>query len=271
MNKRGENMNNIQFSEKEKEIIRELVKYDFSKKTNGSSNDPQLITLGWFLQNKIYTNPDYQIIIRPKECGMIWYKEGFQSDAYYYLMTPILLIYRLIENNLLVLFPMDESINNDKGYMYFGTQKIIKEDEKYIYFDSNEKMSKIDGHGSWLDSNQNIKYCSNKFNFNQVPILDLIGLWPIVTPKLKELVKNNFKTVEQKSLFWTRIAAVASFGAFLASIIIPHACSTRINSEQYNGFMKSDTTTRQEIVTKLDAIDESTHQIFNAKTDTIIK
>lgn len=266
-------MNTIQFSEKEKEIIRELVNFDFSEKSKNKTNEPQLITLGWFLQNKVYKNPDYQIMIHPKDRGVIWYKDGHRPDAYYYLLAPILLINRLREHNLLFTIRTDDSLKNYTGFLYFGTRCVLNEmeDNDYIYFDSNEKLEKRTGNATWYDENGFKKYQCNTFSFNNVPILELQELMPIITPELKQLVKNNFKTTEQKSLFWTRIAAIASFAAFLVSIIIPHACSTRIDKEQYDGFMKSDTTTRQEINMRLDAIDESTHQIAITKTDTINK
>ncbi|MCQ2269716.1 MAG: hypothetical protein MJZ52_00620 [Bacteroidales bacterium] len=213
-------METLHFSEKEKQIIRELAKYDFSEKTEKESTEPKLITLGWFFQKKVYTNSEYQIIVRPQECGMIWYKEGFQAEAYYYLLTPILLMKKLIQHRLIFPLPIDETVKKYSGWIYLGTQEFQKEDQEYLYFASNEKMSKIDGRGSWFDENGKKKYCGNKFSYDQVPMIDFFGIWPIITPELKKLVEDDFKTTEYKTLCWTRMAAIIAFMGMLASIIL---------------------------------------------------
>ena len=91
----------------------------------------------------------------------------------------------------------------------------------------------------WYYENGAIKYEVISFEENKVPYMDIINLCPLISPELEELVENNFKTIDQKTLCWTRVAAFASILGMLGAIIMPFLASSKIDKVQYDGIIKS--------------------------------
>lgn len=64
------------------------------------------------------------------------------------------------------------------------------------------------------------KYIGKVLDKNPEKAFEILAGSAIATPTLKRIVKNNFRTPEERTLCWTRVAAIISFIAVLISILL---------------------------------------------------
>lgn len=146
-----------------------------------------------------------------------------------------LLIKRLIENKLIILIPV-RPVGGTTCFV--GPHKIIETDEK-VFVGNKGYISKTDGQVTWYDNNDNPLYDNRGFSDNQIPIAGMLGSWPIISPELKTLVNNNFRTNSDKSLIWNRITVGIFLCAMTAAIILPFCTTTRIDDKQLEQLINS--------------------------------
>lgn len=219
------------YNEREKEIIKKLVKYkdDFQN----------FKTLGRFLSEKVFPEEVHLITNVGGTTNLVYCKKENKRETVYFIAELSLLIHGLIKDGLLKPIP-----GNKSNACYVG--KIEEFDLKKgnnntldVYtngFKTNEYIDLIDNF--WYDKNS-IKYDLFKFEETQIPFRDILNDCTFISPELEKLVESDFKTIEQKTLRWTRIAAIASICGLLGAMTIPFLTSTKINQKQYNEILKS--------------------------------
>lgn len=219
------------YNKREKKLIKDLVDYDFRV-----GNSQCLKCFDSFLSDRIFNDKnELFVIIRSDDSNIVYYKLGDFAQSFYYLAETFLLIKRLVENKLIVLLPV-HSLNSITYFL--GTQDINETVEK-VYVGNKGYISKTNGQATWYDNNDKPLYNNKVFSDKQIPISGLLGSWPLITPELKALVNNNFKTTSDKSLVWTRIAAGISLCAMTAAVILPFCTTTRIDDKQYEQLINS--------------------------------
>ena len=219
------------YNKREKKLIKDLVNYDF-----GIGGSQYLKCFDVFLSDRIFNDEnELYVIIRPNDLNILYYKTGDFAQSFYYLAETFLLIKRLVENKLIILIPVRpvSSIT-----CFIGPRKIKDTNDK-VHVENKGYISKTDGQGTWYDNNNKPLYDNKSFSDDQIPISDLLGSWPLISPELKALVNNNFRTTSDKSLIWTRIAAGISLCAMTAAIILPFCTTTRIDNKQYEQLINS--------------------------------
>lgn len=219
------------YNEREKEIIKQLVNYkdDFQ----------DLKTFGRFLTEKIFPNDVHLITNVGGTNNIVFCKTDDKKRVVYYIAELSFLIHSLIKDGLLTPIP-----GNKCGTCYIGKiegfdLKKGNNDQLDIYangFKTNEYINTKDNY--WYD-NDNVKYDRFVFDETQIHYMDILNDCTLISPELEMLVRCNFNTVEQKTLRWTRIAAIISFCGMLSATIIPFLTSTKIDEEQYEKIVTS--------------------------------
>lgn len=204
----------MKFSEKEKEIIRKIVYYDWTT----------FCTLDRFIGKEL----KFELIIKPSQK---WYwlyydvDEGLKGkqkrlNDFFELYF---LIKRLIKNDLILV----SSGNNCDRYV--GVENIKPLPGKFGEFDDG---SFIDADGKWKDQNNKVIKDIITFPESDLPFGEMVCGVPFISQELRELVKNDFHTNEEKVLCWTRISAVVAFAGLILAIIIPRCTRTKIDEKQ---------------------------------------
>lgn len=202
------------FKKTEKEILKAIVKYGGDVKSLAD-----VINKSHLLEKRgIAIIPDNKNLIYLKKSI---YQEWDDKDAFGYIADFVSLISYLIDNRLIVTIPFRNTqplvigkekaewgkrciiINNGEG--------IIQEDQDFF---------------NWYENNQQAYWpctCSEEF----MPISKTLTSWFSVSQELKDLVKHNFKTEEerrfskQQRLTWISIIVTGFIGlAGLAIAII---------------------------------------------------
>lgn len=219
------------YNKRERKLIKDLVNYDF-----GIGGSQYLKCFDSFLCDRIFNDEnELYVILRPDNLNIVYYKTGDFAQSFYYLAETFLLIKRLVENKLIILIP----VRPVSGITCFvGPHDIIETNEK-VRVGNKGYISKTDGQGTWYDNDDKPLYDNRSFSDDQIPIHGLLGSWPIISPELKALVNNNFRTTSDKSLIWTRITAGISLCAMTAAIILPFCTTTRIDDKQHEQLINS--------------------------------
>lgn len=202
------------FKKTEKEILKAIVKYGGDVKSLAD-----VINKSHLLEKRgIAIIPDNKNLIYLKKTH---YEDWDDKEAFGYIADFVSLICYLIDNRLIVTIPFRNSqplvigkekaewgkrcivINNGEG--------IIQEDQDFF---------------NWYENNQQAYWpctCSEEF----MPISKTLTSWFSVSQELKDLVKHNFKTEEerrfskQQRLTWISIIVTGFIGlAGLAIAII---------------------------------------------------
>ena len=249
------------FNNREQGIIKKLVNY--------YQDHQNLNTISLFLSDTI-VGEDLKIAIREDENYIVYYKEEDRKSTLYKVVEIFNLFRDLVDNHLIALMPAPIVgmfiIGNTQMNMQSGTG------EKVIIFENNDYIGKDN---YWYDENGHLKYVCITMTEKQFKIKDFIASVPVISPELESLVKNNFKTTEEKTLGITRFAAAVSFFAFIAAIALPFFTRTKIDEEQYNESINTIQEVEQTIscsATQLaTAIDSSVIQITSAIDTIVIK
>lgn len=204
----------MKFSEKEKEIIRKIVNYDWTT----------FCTLDRFIGKEL----KFELIIKPSQK---WYwlyydvDEGLKGkqkrlNDFFELYF---LIKRLIKNDLIIIA---NGINIDR---FVGPQNITEKSGIYGKFDDG---SFIDADGKWKDQNKKVIKDIISFPETTFPLGEIVCGVPLISQELRELVKNDFYTDDEKVLRWTRISAAVAFAGLILAIVIPLCTCTKIDEKQ---------------------------------------
>lgn len=242
------------FNKREQGIIRKLVNYYQSYQN--------LSTISLFLSKKV-VDDDLKILIREDGNYLLYGKEEKKKENLFTVVEIFNLFRDLIDNHLIALMPAPIKgllvIDNTQTSMKSGTS------DQVIIFQNNDYICRKDNY--WYDEKGQLKYVCLLMTEEQFKIKDFIASVPVISPELEYLVKNNFKTTEEKTLRVTQFAAGVSFLAFLAAIILPFVTSTKLNENQHRECIDSIQAVRNEISNSTDkitdAIDSSKYVALN--------
>lgn len=239
------------YNQREKSIIKKLVEY--------KSDFDNFKTLGRFFSEKIFPKDIHLITDSTGTNNCVFCKKEDKRMTTFFIVELSLLIHSLIKEGLLKPIPG----NNGVG-CYIGKIEgfnIKKENNKnYIYRNGIKTNEYINSEWNcWYDKNDLVKYELIIFPEDKIPYIDIIGLCPLISPELEKMVEGNFKTIEQKTLCWTRVAAVASILGMLVAVFLPHFTTSKIDNTQYDGIIRS--------INKENTIVHDTIIIKNARLD----
>ena len=117
------------------------------------------------------------------------------------------------KERLIVYLPVEDSNQNE----FIGSQRdnIIGQIDG-LDFKNGDHLS---NDCRWTDKNGKEKYKSVSIEESNFSFLCCSGFF-VVTEKLKKLVKDKFKTAEEKTLCWTRIGVIVAIIAMILTMII---------------------------------------------------
>ena len=220
------------YNKREKEIIRKMVEF--------KSNFQDLTTLGRFLSEKVFPEDLHMITDATGTNNLVYCRKDNKRETVYFIAEVSLLIHNLIKDGLIKPIPGNNSSACYVGKIDGFDLKKGKDNELDIYINGTKTNQYLDPtYTYWYDETGAVKYELIVFEEKLVPFMDIIGLCPLVSPELEKMVESNFKTMEQKTLCWTRVAAVASICGMLGAITIPFFTSSKIDKTQYEGIIKS--------------------------------
>lgn len=194
------------FKKTEKEIIKAIVEYGGDVKSLAD-----VLNKSHLLENRgIAIIPDNRNLIYLKKTI---YQDWEDKEAFGYIADMVSLISFLIENRLLITIPFRDSqpLVIGKEIAKWGGKGgiVINDGEGFIVADNN--------FFNWYENNQQAYWpctCSEEF----MPISKTLTSWISVSQELKDLVKHNFKSEEQRRflkqqwLTWISIAVALLIG-----------------------------------------------------------
>lgn len=147
------------------------------------------------------------------------YNEAWEKGLQYLYLNYAFLL-SLYEDKLLLPIPTDPSetiriITHSRDYTISFKSDTVKSG-KYYELGNDEKIS-LD-FKEWIVKNK--VYCGRILDSNNRRAYKILGGPAIASPQLKKLVKNHFKTTEEQTLCWTRIAAALALIGLILSLII---------------------------------------------------
>ena len=220
------------YNQREKEIIKKIVEY--------KSNFENLMTLGKFLSEQIFAE-DFHIITFPSQkVSLMYCKNEDKRKCTYFIAELSFLIQGLIKDGLLKFLPGNTTTPNYIGKIDNFDWK-VENDMYYICINGKKTNEYLDLKNTcmWKDKNGNNKYALTTFPEESIHLIELLSFCPLVSPELEKMVKNNYKTIDQKTLCWTRVAAVVSILGMLVAVILPHFTTSKIDNTQYDGIIRS--------------------------------
>ena len=187
------------FKNTEKEIIKTIVKYGGDVKSLAD-----VINKSHLLENR-------GIAIIPNNRNLIYLKKTKYDDwddkeAFGYLADFVSLITYLIDNRLIVTSPFRESIPLviGKEKSEYGRNGIVINDGEGFITEDQEFFN-------WYENNQQA-YWPCTVSEEYMPISKTLTSWFSVSQELKDLVKHNFKTEEERRFTKQQWATWISIG-----------------------------------------------------------
>ena len=224
----------MMFNEREQVIIEKLVKYYYK--------EDNLNTISLFLTHEII-GKDLKLVIREDGNYFVYFKKGNAQKSLYKVVEILNVFRRLIDNHLISIMP-----RNLQGVLFVGVNENVSENknggEKVILF---EKGDYIKNDGFWYDNKDVLKYEFFTMTEEHFQIKDFISSVPVISPNLEELVKNNFRTIEERTLSTTQCAAIVSFLGLLVALILPFVTKTKIHKTQHEEYVQSVNNAKMEI------------------------
>lgn len=190
------------FKKTEKEIIKTIVKYGGDVKSLAD-----VINKSHLLEKRgIAIIPDNKHIIYLKKSI---YQDWDDKEAFGYIADFVSLISYLIDNRLIVTIPFRESIP-----LVIGKEKseygrnciVINDGEGYIKEDND--------FFNWYENNQQA-YWPCTVSEEYMPISKTLTSWFSLSQELKDLVRHDFKTEEQRRFEKQQFATWISIGVAL--------------------------------------------------------
>lgn len=175
----------MKFKKTEKEIIKTIVKYGGDVKSLAD-----VINKSHLLEKRgIAIIPDNKHIIYLKKS---MYQYWDDKEAFGYIADFVSLICYLIDNRLIVTIPFRESIPLviGKEKSEYGRNCIVINDGEGIITADQEFFN-------WYENNQQA-YWPCTVSEEYMPISKTLTSWFSVSQELKDLVKHNFKTEEER-------------------------------------------------------------------------
>ena len=190
------------FKKTEKEIIQTIVKYGGDVKSLAD-----VINKSHLLENRgIAIIPNNRNLVYLKKTK---YDSWDDKEAFGYIADFVSLINYLIDNRLIVTIPFRESIPLviGKEKSEYGRNGIIINDGEGIITADQEFFN-------WYENNQQT-YWPCTVSEDYMPISKTLTSWFSVSQELKDLVKHNFKTDEERRFCKQQWATWISIGVAL--------------------------------------------------------
>ena len=196
----------MKFKNTEKEIIKAIVKYG-----NNEKSLAEVLHQGKLLENRgiaiIYCNNMYYVFLDKS-----FYGEEETNKAFGYISELMSLVKMLIENRYIVMIPFANSYTQTIGVYGFRGIKpniFVTENGDYISL----------GYRDVYWPHEGAQKCwPSVFDEKQMPLSHFFDYPFSVSQELKELVKHNFKTEEQRGFSkqqfatWVSIAVAIILG-----------------------------------------------------------
>ena len=187
------------FKNTEKEIIKTIVKYGGDVKSLAD-----VINKSHLLENRgsaIIPNNRNLIYLKKTK-----YDDWDDKEAFGYLADFVSLITYLIDNRLIVTIPFRESIPLviGKEKSEYGRNGIVINDGEGFITEDQEFFN-------WYENNQQA-YWPCTVSEEYMPISKTLTSWFSVSQELKDLVKHNFKTEEERRFTKQQWATWISIG-----------------------------------------------------------
>lgn len=199
-------MSDMKFKNTEKEIIKAIVKYG-----NNEKSLAEVLHQGKLLENRgiaiIYCNNMYYVFLDKS-----FYGEEETNKAFGYISELMSLVKMLIENRYIVMIPFANSYTQTIGVYGFRGIKpniFVTENGDYISLGYRDVY--------WPHEGEQ-KCWPSVFDEKQMPLSHFFDYPFSVSQELKELVKHNFKTEEQRRFSkqqfatWVSIAVAIILG-----------------------------------------------------------
>ena len=199
-------MSDMKFKNTEKEIIKAIVKYG-----NNEKSLAEVLHQGKLLENRgiaiIYCNNMYYVFLDKS-----FYGEEETNKAFGYISELMSLVKMLIENRYIVMIPFANSYTQTIGVYGFRGIKpniFVTENGDYISLGYRDVY--------WPHEGEQ-KCWPSVFDEKQMPLSHFFDYPFSVSQELKELVKHNFKTEEQRGFSkqqfatWVSIAVAIILG-----------------------------------------------------------
>ena len=196
----------MKFKNTEKEIIKAIVKYG-----NNEKSLAEVLHQGKLLENRgiaiIYCNNMYYVFLDKS-----FYGEEETNKAFGYISELMSLVKMLIENRYIVMIPFANSYTQTIGVYGFRGIKpniFVTENGDYISLGYRDVY--------WPHEGEQ-KCWPSVFDEKQMPLSHFFDYPFSVSQELKELVKHNFKTEEQRRFSkqqfatWVSIAVAIILG-----------------------------------------------------------
>lgn len=246
------------YSDLEKEFIKELLKTQ-----NRTISFAEILTNGGFLENKglaYLTIGDIAITFVNKEK---YPTDDSQRDALIYILIIINLISELTDNKLIFL------TNYNVNATFIGVKKFKQDkDSSFIIIGKDEKVT---NDCRWINSDgEDVCICyKENISFLNLPLLNK---YYYLSQDLIALVKNDFKTIEEKRFNKQYLTTLVGIGsAFFLGIIptILNRCDIKNQAITINEQNKMLTKSIDKISRTI-AIESSTSS-FHKKEQNIVK
>ena len=117
-------------------------------------------------------------------------------------------------------------MNNDR---FVGRQDITPIPGIFGKF---EDESFIDADCKWKDVNKKIIKDIISFPEETLPFGEMVCGVPYISQELRDLVKNNFRTNDERVLRWTRISALFAMFGLIIAIVLPFCSKVKVNNKQ---------------------------------------
>lgn len=238
----------MHFNNEEKELLRDFVDYDFDN----------LKTIGQFVADKIMTKHPIKFIMyhdNGTKVNLLYYKEECSKDCFKYFVSLNKLLTRIVEYQLIYLFP----VNFEGNFEVIGCNMNFQKGDlitKNIIFDNGEYLRANDL--AWCNNKGIVLFKCIKFDEENLPFWHLLHSYPILSEDLIMLVKKGFLTMEDRTLCWARVAAIASLFACIISPIISMFSHSKLDTAQYEHTINSINKMQTEPIDSTSSNDSST-------------
>ena len=177
----------MKFKKTEKEIIKTIVKY-----ADGKCSLAEALDKGKLLEKKgiaiIHENGRNYVFL-----DKAFHEDWFANDGLGYVAELIALKELLIQNRDLILIPYVHAYSHTIGVNGFNGVK----PDVYTTND-NEVICLADRNVNWFDNNRNQKCWPCDYSEKEMPLAQFFNCAYSVSQELRDLVKHNFKTEEER-------------------------------------------------------------------------
>ena len=203
----------MKFKKTEKEIIKAIVKYG-----DGKCSLAEALDKGKLLEKKgiaiIHENGRNYVFL-----DKAFHEDWFANDGLGYVAELIALKELLIQMRLIVMIPYVSAYSHTIGVNGFHGVK----PDVYTTND-NEMICLADRNVNWFDNYQHQKCWPCDYSEKEMPLAQFFNCAYSVSQELRDLVKHNFKTEEErrfsKQLFATWFSIGVSLFIGLSSLIV---------------------------------------------------